>query len=255
MTLDGTNTYLLAEDGADEVVVVDPGPDDPRHRRRLLDAVHTQGRRAGVVLLTHGHPDHAAGAAAFAGQARCDVLAMDPDQCIGDGRLAGGDRLDIAGLHIEVVSTPGHTSDSVSLLLPDEPALLTGDTLLGRGSTVVAHPDGRLSAYLETLGRLARLAAQRPGLRLLPGHGPAGAAVADVVAQYQAHRVQRLDEVLTAVREGARTVEDVVAAVYASVDRALWPAAALSVRAQADYLVDAGQMSRRPDGALSVPGV
>ncbi len=253
MTLDGTNTYVLAEGGADEAVVVDPGPEDPTHLARVMAILEDQGQRAAMVLLTHGHPDHAEGATAFAERAGCGVRAVDPAHRLGDEGLIAGERLEVAGLRLEVVSTPGHTADSVSLLLPEESALLTGDTLLGRGTTVVAHPDGRLGPYLETLDRLARLAQRAPGLLLLPGHGPAGASVADVVDQYRAHRAHRLDEVVAAVRAGAGTVDDVVAAVYAAVDRRLWPAARLSVLAQVDYLIDAGRLSRRPSGGLSVP--
>lgn len=248
MTLDGTNTYLLSEPGSPLAAVVDPGPDDPAHRRAVLDALDAHGRRAAIVLLTHSHPDHADGARALAGEARCPVRAVDPAHRIGPDGMADGETIEVGGLTVRVVSTPGHTSDSVSLLLPAENALLTGDTVLGRGTSVIAHPDGRLRAYLESLARLDALAQTRPGLWLLPGHGPPGAPVATVVATYRAHRAARLDEVVAAVAAGARDVAGVVEHVYADVDRSLWPAARLSVRAQVDYLLDVGRLVQGVDG-------
>jgi glyoxylase-like metal-dependent hydrolase (beta-lactamase superfamily II) len=251
MTLDGTNTYVLSEPGSSRAVVVDPGPDDPVHLGAIVATLASSGRVAGLVLLTHGHADHSAGAAGLAQRLGCPVRAVDPAYRSGPDGLGDADRLDIDGLHIEVMATPGHTGDSVSLVLPQEQAVLTGDTLLGRGTTVVAHPDGRLGDYLASLERLQRLADQTPQLRLLPGHGPAGAAVSAVVAFYQAHRAARLDQVVAAVSTGATDVDAIVATVYAEVDTTLWPAARLSVQAQRDYLVDAGRL-RVEEGLLQV---
>ena len=113
--------------------------------------------------------------------------------------------------------------------------MLTGDTVLGRGTTVIAHPDGTLGPYLESLRMLADLA---PGTTVLTGHGPELPDVAAVAADYLAHREERLDQVRAALaRLGPQaTPRAVVEDVYVDVDRALWPAAELSVRAQLDYL-------------------
>lgn len=243
MTLDGTNTYLLAEPGSSDAVVVDPGPDDPAHLDRVRAELAGREQRAVLVLLTHGHADHADAAAGFARWAQCPVRALDPAHRTGAAGLSGGDRLRVGGLRVDVVATPGHTGDSVTFLLADEGALLTGDTVLGRGTTVVAHPDGRLEDYLASLDRLERLAQLEPGLVVLPGHGPAGAPASAVLALYQAHRRARLSQVVDAVGDGATSVDGVVAAVYAEVDRSLWPAARLSVQAQLDYLLAHGQMT------------
>jgi glyoxylase-like metal-dependent hydrolase (beta-lactamase superfamily II) len=253
MTLDGTNTYVLAEAGSSHAVVVDPGPDDPDHLDRIEAELAQYDQQAAVVLLTHGHADHSAGAPRLARQLGCPVRAVDPHHRLGDEGLADAARLTVAGLEIGVRATPGHTSDSVCLHVPADGVLLTGDTVLGRGTTVVAHPDGVLSDYLRSLGQLEMFAAEHPGLRLLPGHGPAGAPVADVVALYRAHRAERLAQVTDAVTAGAHSLDDVVASVYADVDRSLWPAARVSVRAQVEHLVHTGVL--REDGeVLSVPG-
>ncbi len=253
MTLDGTNTYVLSEPGSSQAVVVDPGPHDPAHLDAVAATLATSGRHAAMVLLTHGHADHSAGAADLARRLSCPVRAVDPTHRSGPDGLADEDRLVIGGLHVAVVATPGHTGDSVSLVLPQDQSVLTGDTVLGRGTTVVAHPDGRLADYLASLDRLQRLAEREPEMTLLPGHGPAGASVSAVVAFYRAHRAARLDQVVAAVAAGATDVEAVVATVYAEVDRTLWPAARLSVQAQRDYLVQSGRLVS-VDGALQVSG-
>ena len=243
MTLDGTNTWVLAEPGSGLAVVVDPGPLDEGHLRAVLDHVESTGRRVAVTLLTHGHPDHAEGAARFAELTGTGVRALDPAFRLGDEGLRDGQVLDVGGLELRVVATPGHTSDSLCFQLTADAALLTGDTVLGRGTTVVAHPDGRLGDYLDSLRRLRTLAARHGdrGVRtVLPGHGPVLADALGTVEYYLAHRASRLAQVETAVESGLRTPAEVVAKVYADVDPALWPAAEWSVRAQLEYLGEHG---------------
>lgn len=231
MTLEGTNSWVLRGDAG--VVVVDPGPALPSH----LDQLASYGTVV-LVLLTHGHPDHAESVAEFAARVGAPVAARDPLLCRGFEQLQAGDRLELPGLPpVAVLLTPGHTSDSVCFLVDDgEPALLTGDTLLGRGSTMVAYPDGGIADYLASLGWIAR--GCPPSTVLLPGHGPAGGPVLAAVDQALAHRADRLDQVRRALSGGARTAEDVVAVVYADVDPGLWPAAEQTVRAQLAYLTE-----------------
>jgi glyoxylase-like metal-dependent hydrolase (beta-lactamase superfamily II) len=235
MTLDGTNTWVIAEPDSSSVLVLDPGPDEEDHLQRVLDVACAGGRRVTRIVLTHGHPDHSAGAARFAALTGAPVGALDPAHRLGGEGFVPGDVLTAAGCELRVVATPGHTADSLSLLLPADGALLTGDTVLGRGTTVIAA-DGSLGDYLRTLDELRALA-DDAGLRvLLPGHGPLLSDPAGVLDYYIAHRKERLEQVRTALAAGASTPSEIVATVYADVDPAVWPAAELSVRAQLDFL-------------------
>jgi glyoxylase-like metal-dependent hydrolase (beta-lactamase superfamily II) len=235
MTLDGTNTWIVAEPGSPTVLVVDPGPDDEGHLRRVLELASAGDRRVAQIVLTHGHPDHAAGAASFAALSGAPVGALDPALRLGSEGFGPGTVLTGGGCELRVVATPGHTADSLSLLLTADGGLLTGDTVLGRGTTVIAA-DGSLGDYLRTLDELRALSDEACLRLLLPGHGPLLADPAGVLDYYIAHRRERLDQVRAALATGARTPAEIVAVVYADVDRALWPAAEQSVRAQLDYL-------------------
>ena len=239
MTLDGTNTWVLREPGARRCVVVDPGPEITSH----LDTVADTAGEVSVVLLTHRHADHSEAARSFAERMGCGVRALDPLHRLGSEGLGDGDVVSVDGLEIRVVGTPGHTSDSLSFVLHAERAVLTGDTVLGRGTTVVAHPDGQLGAYLDSLNRLHDLAEAQEVTAVWPGHGPVIDDALGVLDYYLAHRQERLEQVREALREltsGEPVADDlaraVVEKVYADVDPALWGAAELSVRAQIAYL-------------------
>ncbi|GAA3568480.1 MBL fold metallo-hydrolase [Nonomuraea rosea] len=230
MTLDGTNTWLI---GGDEVVVIDPGPDDESHLRRVQE--HLGERRVTEILLTHGHFDHSGGAGRFARMVKAPVRALDPRHRLGEEGLADGDVVTVDGLEIHVYGTPGHSFDSLCFWLPQDLAMLTGDTILGRGTTIIAR-DGGLSDYLRTLDRLRAAAESLEARALLPGHGPVLADPIGALDGYIAHRRERLDQIRAAREQGARTPREIVRVVYADVDRSLWPAAEMSVLAQLDYL-------------------
>ena len=233
MTLDGTNTWILRGARANGCLVVDPGPNTMAHLRTVADHGPVHG-----VLITHTHPDHVAGLDRFLKLTGVPRSAVTGSAALGPG-LTGG-----AGVLVERIMTPGHTADSVSFVVRAEdgssPAVLTGDTILGSGTTVVAWPDGDLGDYLASLGRLAGLKA----LPVLPGHGPVLPDCAAAATGYLEHRGQRLAAVRAAMDGGARTVDEVVEAVYAGLDRGLVPAARLSVRAQLEYLAGAGRPGR-----------
>lgn len=243
MTLDGTRSYVLAAPGAGTRVVVDPGPDDVAHLTTLA-----AGPPVELVLITHRHADHTAGAARFAELTGAPVRAADPAHCHparsrDAAPLLGGETIHAAGLRIEVLATPGHTGDSTSFRLPDDGphgSVLTGDTVLGRGTTVIAEPDGSLRDYLASLDLLESLGAAT----VLPAHGPHLDDLSVVVRSYREHRADRLAQVRTALGDRAgeavaeALVDDVTASVYGDVALGVLPAARQSVRAQLRYLAE-----------------
>jgi glyoxylase-like metal-dependent hydrolase (beta-lactamase superfamily II) len=232
MTLDGTNSYVIRAPGTASVVVVDPGPLDDHHLESLSAAGPVE-----VILVTHHHRDHSAGSERLAQLTGAPVRALDPAYSIGGRPLTDGERIDAAGTRIRVVATPGHTADSVSFHLPDDGpggSVLTGDTILGRGTTIIAHPDGTVGAYLRSLETLRALGQAT----VLPAHGPVLPDLAAVCDAYLAHRQQRLDEIRAALAELGpdATVEQVTDRVYPATDAAVRFAAEASVRAQLAYL-------------------
>ncbi len=232
MTLDGTNTWILREPGASRSVVVDPGPTDAAHLDRVLQAAGD----VGLVLFTHRHFDHTESMQAIAARTGAPARAIDPEFCVDAAPLVDGESIDIDGLRLDVLATPGHTADSTCFRLLDEPSLLTGDTVLGRGTTIIAHPDGVLGPYLDSLALLRELVEEGLVERILPGHGPVIDQAGAVLDFYLEHRQERLDQVRAALDAGATTAREVVERVYTDVDESLWPAAELSVKAQLDYL-------------------
>lgn len=228
MTLDGTNTWVLRGPGSDELVIVDPGPDDDEHIAKVAEL----GRIA-LVLISHKHEDHTGGIDKIVQRTGAVVRSVGSGFLRGlGGPLADGEVIDAAGMRITVMATPGHTADSLSFVLDD--AVLTADTVLGRGTTVIDAEDGTLRDYLESLRRLQGLG----GRTVLPGHGPDLADLEAVTAMYLTHREERLKQVRAAVRElgDDASARQVVEHVYTDVDEKLWDAAEWSVQAQLDYL-------------------
>ncbi len=246
MTLDGTNSYLVGAPGAGEVIVVDPGPDMPEHRAAVEAAARARDATVAAVVFTHHHVDHAE-AAGWASEWGVSAYAFSP-RLIADGGAALADGAVVArgGVSLTALHTPGHSSDHVCLRIDETGAVLTGDHVLGRGTTVVAWPDGDMAAYMASLRRLASV----PATVLYPGHGPPLDDPAGAVATYLAHREERERQVLAALRAGDTTPAAVVERVYADVDTALHPAAERSVRAHLDKLVDEERVVRTVDPSI-----
>lgn len=233
MSLEGTNSYILRAPGSPGAVVVDPGPLDEPHLQALAAAGPVE-----LILITHRHADHTAGSSRLHQLTGAPVRAADPAHCHGSGTaLQGGEVISAGGLGIRVVATPGHTSDSVCFHLPgDGPhgSVLSGDTILGRGTTVLDYPDGKLADYLASLDRLEELG---PAV-VLPAHGPVLPSLVDIARAYRSHRLERLAQI-RAVLDGLgrdAAVGEVTDAVYSDVDRSVRRAAETSVAAQLDYL-------------------
>ncbi len=228
MTLEGTNTWVLRGRGTDQIVVVDPGPDDDSHIERIAAL-----GKVPLVLISHRHGDHTDGIDKLVDATGAVVRSVGSGFQRGlGGSLTDGEVIDAAGLRITVLATPGHTADSVSFMVDD--AVLTADTVLGRGTTVIDSEDGNLRDYLESLRRLQGLGPRK----VLPGHGPDLPDLEAATAAYLAHRQERLEQIRGALRELGEdaSARRVVEYVYTDVDTALWDAAEWSVQAQLDYL-------------------
>lgn len=236
MTLDGTNTWVLREPGSSSVVVVDPGPLDESHLSTVLNVAQADGGKVELVIYSHWHADHTESFERFAELTGAPSRAIDERWCQNADPLQHRELLEVGGLLAEVIATPGHTSDSLCLLLPAEGSLLTTDTILGRGTTVVAHPDGNLGDYLASLQLLSEIVDRNDVQQILPGHGPVQDEPSAVIDSYLQHREDRLAQVRAAIALGDTTAREVVERVYADVDRELWWAAEMSVRAQLEYL-------------------
>ena len=220
MTLEGTNTWLIAASGSPSALVVDPGPEDEGHLRRIVERAAATGRRVAQILLTPGHSDHSAGARRLAALTGAPVRAADPAHRLGSEGLVDANVVAAAGCELRVIGTPGHSADSLSLLLSQDAALLTGDTMLGRGTTVIAA-GGSLADYLRSLDAMKALADTASVRVLLPGHGPVVSDPGSTLTYYIEHRAERLAEVRAALAAGDTTVQQIVARVYRDVDPAV----------------------------------
>jgi glyoxylase-like metal-dependent hydrolase (beta-lactamase superfamily II) len=248
MTLDGTNTYVVGTPGSGQAVVVDPGPADPAHLAAVEGVLAARDARVVAVLVTHHHGDHAEAAQPWGMRFGAPVAAADRAVAGAGGRvLAPGEQLRLAGTTVGVVPTPGHTADHLAFRL-ESGAVLAGDHVLGRGTSVVSHPEGDVVAYLESLRRVHDLGPSA----LYCGHGPELTVdPAAVLEFYRAHRAFREEQLLAALGAGPRTVDQLVAEVYAAVPQALWPAAAQSTRAALVKLVAEGRVEPRAHDAVA----
>lgn len=236
MTGPGTNTYLV---GIDEIAVIDPGPDEASH----LDAIAgCGGDRIRWILLTHAHEDHSPGAAGLKERTGADILAFDARAGVAvDGTLGDGSVIEATEYHLNVLHTPGHASNHLCFLLPEERTLFTGDHIMQGSTVVIAPPDGDMRDYLDSLERLKQI---RPRLRAIaPGHGHVIEDPLAVIDDYIAHRLEREQQVLAALSSaGTASITDLVSVIYADVPSELHPVAALSVWAHLRKLAQDGRV-------------
>jgi glyoxylase-like metal-dependent hydrolase (beta-lactamase superfamily II) len=215
LTLDGTNTYVV-----DRRWVVDPGPSDREHLGAVREAA---GEGIEGVVLTHSHFDHAEGAEELGAPV---VLPREGDE-VGPFR---------------VIATPGHSPDSVSLLLGEK--CFTGDTVLGEGSVFISPDEGSLSAYLDSLRRLRELELEV----ICPGHGPYVWDPRAKLDEYLEHRLDRERRLLAALDAGLRTQDELLDAAWSDAPALLRPAAALTLRAHLDKLAEEGRLPPGVEG-------
>lgn len=243
MTLDGTNSYVVAAPGAAGVVVIDPGPLLEEHLAELAAAGTVK-----LILITHHHSDHTEGSARLHELTGAPVRAALPEFCHGGDPITHGEIIHAGGVILQVLATPGHTSDSLCFAATtatgDEAVVFTGDTILGSGSTVICYPDGTLGDYLASLDALALWGQKQhtASVLALPGHGPELPDLTQAAQGYQQHRAERIAQVRAAVEHLEQGAEDfptaaqVTALVYGDVPENLKGAAELSVRAQLHYI-------------------
>jgi glyoxylase-like metal-dependent hydrolase (beta-lactamase superfamily II) len=240
MTFDGTNSWVLHEPGQTGAVIVDPGPGDTGHLTALVALAHELGGgRVDAILLSHGHPDHSEGARETARLTGAPVLAADAHW--GDRVITPGP-LEVSPVRIEMVPTPGHSSDSVCYLLPDDHSMLTGDTVLGRSAPAILDPDGRVDQTIDSLQLIARLM-DGPDALILPGHGPLVPDPAGVLSFALFAREGRLRQIEDAVREGHDTVGTISDRCYGPFDERIRRVVEATVRAHLRYLQDRDRLA------------
>jgi glyoxylase-like metal-dependent hydrolase (beta-lactamase superfamily II) len=227
MTLEGTNTYLV---GDGDLLIIDPGPDDAQHLHAVRETVGDAHVTA--ILLTHRHHDHSDGARTFAEAFDAHVAAFGGPDYLAEVSVADGARVGGRGTFLTAVHTPGHASDHVCFVLEEENVLFSGDHVLGRGTTIIAFPDGDMAAYMASLQRVRELKPQR----IFPGHGPIVDDPERVLDEYVEHRLMRERQVVEALRHGPGTPMDLVERIYTDVDPKLHAAAEFNVRAHLDKL-------------------
>jgi len=231
-TLEGTNTWVVGDGPS---FVIDPGPRDEGH----IAEIARSARHVVAILLTHHHPDHAPGAPALGAAVRAPIAALVPQE--GETALSAGEILRAGDVALEVVATPGHSSDHCVFYDRPSGSLFTGDAVLGRGTSVVDPPDGDMAEYVESLRRMLELG---PSV-IYPGHGPAVWSGTDKLHEYLEHRALRERQVLDGLHDGPRSPEDLVPEIYGEYPEVLRAAAARSLLAHLLKLEREGVVTTR----------
>lgn len=258
-TFRGTSTFIV---GRGQVAVIDPGPDDANHFAALLQAL--AGETVTHILVTHSHADHSPlarrlkqvtgartyghGAVSAPSGAGLRLDASIDHGFVPDVLMADGDAVTGPDWTLEALFTPGHMSNHLCFALREEQTLFSGDHVMAWATSVIAPPDGDMADYFASLRKLIG----RNEQVYHPGHGPSRRDPQALVRGYLAHRRMREEAIRVRVEQGARTVAEIVAAIYADVDPRLHAAAALSTTAHLTHLVAKGKL-RHADGVYEAP--
>lgn len=263
-TYRGTNTYIL---GGKEVAVIDPGPVIDSHYELILKAL--KGRTVSHIIVTHTHVDHSPLATPLARETGAPIYAegphrssrdlhlgelnpldasgdqdFEPDHLLADGEIITGN-----GWQLETILTPGHTVNHACFAISDTHQLFSGDHVMAWATSIVAPPDGSMSDYMASLEVLA----ERSESEYMPGHGGRVLKAREFVRALRAHRKMREAAVLSRIRDGDRTIPEIVQVIYRDTDPRLHGAAGLSVLAHIEDLLEKGKIVS--SGPASIAGV
>jgi glyoxylase-like metal-dependent hydrolase (beta-lactamase superfamily II) len=254
-TFKGTASYLI---GRKKLAVIDPGPDDSEHLRSLVAAIG--GRPVSHILITHTHLDHSPLAMRLKALTGATTAGFGPhgsDAPVRRGvkldtgsdpnfapdiELRDGYTIEAGEWSLSAVFTPGHTSNHMCYALEEEKALFSGDHVMSWSTSVIAPPDGRMADYMKSLDKLL----EREDEMLWPTHGPPRRAPRTLVKALIAHRRMREGAILARLKDGAKDVSGLVAAIYAEVDPRLHGAAAQTTLAHLQHLIEQGKVKREP---------
>ena len=262
-TFTGTVTYIV---GRGQVAIIDPGPDDPRHIKALLDAV--RGETVTHIFVTHTHRDHSPAAAAVKAATGATVYGEGPHRAaralhIGEANpldaagdsdfrpevaLKDGEVVSGPGFDIEAITTPGHTANHMAYALKGQNMLFSGDHVMSWSTSIVAPPDGAMSDYIASLNKLSK----RTEDTYFPGHGTTIRDAPRFVRSYIRHREGRESSILHRLAKGETDIPTLVRAIYIGIDPRLTGAAGLSVLAHMEDLVARGVVAT--EGAPSIAG-
>ena len=255
-TFKGTGVHLVG--AGQTVAVIDPGPDIAEHLSALKRVIGA--RRISHILVTHSHRDHSPAAAALKSLSGAPVYGLPdhaapsrqegavdeahdhdfvPDVMVHDGMEIAGD-----GFSFECVATPGHTANHVCYALREENSLFSGDHVMGWSTSVIAPPDGDMGQYIASLEKLLT----RDETLFYPTHGSPIPDSKDWVGQLIAHRRQREEQILAALRAGPCDIPQLVRRLYPDITPGLQAAAAQQVRAHLLHLAEKSAVTR--DGTL-----
>ncbi|KQP60575.1 MBL fold metallo-hydrolase [Methylobacterium sp. Leaf112] len=250
-TASGTCTYIV---GSGAVAVIDPGPEDAANIDALLASI--PGERVEAIVVTHTHRDHSPAARLLQARTGAPIVGCGPHRAardlaegefphldasadrdhVPDRLMREGDTLTGDGWTLEAVETPGHTMNHLAFALPQESALFSGDHVMAWSTSIVAPPDGSMRAYMASLDKLR----ERTETVYWPGHGGPVRDPRRFVRGLSAHRRQRETTIRGRIEAGDRDIRAIVGAIYQGLNPALRGAAALSVFAHLEDLVERG---------------